>query len=631
MLELGVYFDGMSKTQLRDVHAKAYGKKGLLNNSLIQTEVIAYFNDKIRIADIFNKMEPWQRRCLNLVYHSGPRGLTYNELRLTVNVAKNRELKLFLLSMCREYLLWRTQNSSNPVYHGFKNFAGCFDLSAEESVDLTQPSFSYGNLIDWHVCQVLSYAKKGELKVNANGSLNRRCYQQCVDGFLTVARLSPKAAESELSLIFNFLIQNQWLELENNTLYPSEKAMNFLKKNGFRLHQDILVWWVKDRFHGDTNHCAGLLKALSQGMNITDASFLFWVMDPSYRILERNKALAWEYLPRPLREMWLLGLVDFQIQKDKSSSKITGVVISQPGKDWAISSIMPLPEPSVSALPNFDLIASVGTSPRVLFVLGCLAEVKNDEAYLSFSLNKECYLRGLKCGLPESEIELFRTWIKPPVNVASTLEEWNASFYGARVRTVRLLKLDDKNTMEELSKFPQFMDCAEEYIPGYGFILQAERESRAFEILENFGYCPFVDGNSENRLPAPADEWKKDFSINWPETASPDYELKAEVDDASLQMTMNATKYGSMYHKLDTFDLVKVLRYAKMAGTLLSAQVKDPAKRQEKMKEMTFFVHSLHLAKSPFNVDIQEAGTEEVKPLPLAFIQEVKVLHKKTL
>ena len=74
-----------------------------------------------------------------------------------------------------------------------------------------------------------------------------------------------------------------------------------------------------------------------------------------------------------------------------------------------------------------------------------------------------------------------------------------------------------------------------------------------------------------------------------------------------------------------------MLRYAKVTGTLLGAQVKDPGKRSDKMKEITFYVHSLHLSKAPFNAEIQEVGSEENHPLLLSFIQEVKVMQKKSV
>ena len=136
MLDLREFFEGMSKSMLREVHAHAYGKKGLLNNALIQAEVQDYFSDCDRVSSIFSKMEPWQRRCQNLIYHSGNRGLSFNELRLTVPVSKSNDLQTFLLSMCREYILWRSFVSGTAIYLGFKNFVSCFEIAPEENVDV---------------------------------------------------------------------------------------------------------------------------------------------------------------------------------------------------------------------------------------------------------------------------------------------------------------------------------------------------------------------------------------------------------------------------------------------------------------------------------------------------------------
>ena len=625
MLDLYSFFDGMSKPLLRDVHAKAYGKKGLLNNALIQSEVMSFFSDKARAASLFEKMEPWQRRCMNLVYHSGSRGLTYNELRLTVPVSKNKELRTFLLEMCREYLLWRSQVSGTSVYLGFADFARCFEIEPLETVDASKSFTEYGCLLDWHVCLVLSLAKRGEMRINTNGTLHRRSYQICTSAFVTASKISAKAAENELSLIFNFLTQKGWLEQENSLLYPSEKAYEFLKTSAFRLHQYVLTWWIEERFRNDSAHCRQMLKCIADARSVSDAAYMFWVMDPSYRILESNRHLAWEYLPRPLRELWLLGLVKFQFQ----AGKVSAVVLSDAGREWTTTSVFPQYEGQVSMLPNFDLVVSATTSPQLLFTVACLARVKNDETFLCFNFEKETYLAGLKSGIPESEMELVFGWIKPPENVLSTFREWNSSFYGAKVRTVRLLKIDDLKILTELSRFAQFTDCTEEYIPGYGFVLVPEKEHAAFEILESFGYSPFVDRSAKIRDKAPTDEWRKDFCIAWPESSSPDYELKNEVDEATLQSALKSTKYSDVYQKLDTSDLVYVLRYAKTTGVYLAAKVKDPAKRAEKEREIVFSVHALHLARAPLNVDVQERGFEGVSPLQLSFIQEIKVLRKE--
>ena len=387
----------------------------------------------------------------------------------------------------------------------------------------------------------------------------------------------------------------------------------------------MLSWWLKERFRGDRSHCVRLLRMLEKPVSAFEASRLFWVLDPSFRLQEKGSELTWDFLPRALRELWLLGFVRITL----SGGKIASVVLDQSGKDWLDSSIASIPEQNISCLPNFELIASTGTAPRVLFMLACLAHVENDEMYLRFSLNRESYMRGLKCGIAESEIESFKGWIKPPVNVESTLAEWNSSYYGAKVQTVRLLKIDSADVLGELSRFPQFMECADEFIPGYGFVLKPELEGRAFEILTNYGYCPFVERNGENRTAAPADEWRKDFAVAWPEAKAPDYELKEIVDSESLRTALNSTKYGNNYQRLSNFDLVQVLRYAKTVGALIGAKVKNPAKRGDKEIERNFFVHALKLAKSPQFIEIQPYGSEAPEMLELSFIQEVKVYNGK--
>ena len=625
MFDLNAFFDGMSKPLLRNAHAKAFGHKGLLNNALIQDETLGFYNDKNRASGLFQKMEPWQRHCLNLIYNSSSRGLTFNELRLTVPVSKCRDLQAFLLNMCREYLLWRAPSGNTSVYYGFSNFVGLFDEPLKEATVGKGVDVFYQNLVDWHICQVLALAMAGELKVNNSNLLHRRSYQICTDAFTSAKHISEHAAENELSLIFNFLTNNNWLELEDTYLVPTETALEFIRKNGFRLHQDLLSWWLKERFRGDRSHCVRLLKMIETPRPAPQAASIFWVMDPTFRLQEKDGAVAWEHLPRPLRELWILGLVRFTLE----NGKIVAVSLDQAGRDWIESSIASIPEQNISCLPNFELIASTGTSPRVLLMLACLTKVENDEVYLRFSLNHESYIRGLKCGIAESEIENFKSWIKPPVNVESTIAEWNSSYYGARVQTVRLLKIENTDVLNELSRFPQFMECTNEFIAGYGFVLKPELESRAFDILTNYGYSPFVERKNVNRSTAPTEEWRKDFSGIWPEAKAPDYDLKDIADTETLQTALNSTKYGSSYQKLSQFELVQVLRYAKTVGALIGAKLKNPAKRGDKETERNFFVHALKLAKSPQSIEIQPYGSKENEFLELSFIQEVKVYSSK--
>ena len=176
MMELAAYFDGMSKPMLREVHARAFGKKGLLNNALIQSEVLSFYSSHDRLAAFMEKLEFWQRRCLELIYLSGTRGLSYNELRLSVPALKSGELQKFLLNLCTQYYVWRSSTSNTEVYFGFKDFAGLI-LFVPESEELAKgTAIGYSTLLDWHICRVLGLAQRGELKINANGTRKSKKY-----------------------------------------------------------------------------------------------------------------------------------------------------------------------------------------------------------------------------------------------------------------------------------------------------------------------------------------------------------------------------------------------------------------------------------------------------------------------
>ena len=60
MLSIPFFFENMPKPLLRDVHAKAFGRKGLLNNTLIVKESVQFFSDKKHFESFSSTLESWQ-------------------------------------------------------------------------------------------------------------------------------------------------------------------------------------------------------------------------------------------------------------------------------------------------------------------------------------------------------------------------------------------------------------------------------------------------------------------------------------------------------------------------------------------------------------------------------------------
>jgi len=627
MFSISAFFNNMPKSLLRDVHAKAFGKKGLLNNTLIAKESIQFFSDKKRFEHSLSLLESWQFNCLYLIYRSESRGLTYNELRLTIPVNKSRELKQFLLNASREYAIWQGKTTTHVLlYKGFSDFVDCFENKGIEVYAPTETtgSLEYDYLFDWHICKILGMAAKGLLKVNLTEGLHRRSFTLCEKAITYSKALSSKAPHDEILFILHFLSQNEWLGREEGQLKPTPKANQFLKKNGFRLRQDIVAWWIQQRFRGNEEHFKRLLEYLINPVNIVDAAYLFWVIDPSYRILERTKTLTWDYLPKPLRELWFLGFIDFKCARDK----IHAVSLTKIGRAYLGNEVTPLVSGDVSSLPNFELIIGAKNSPRILFFIATLTISQNDEPHLKCVFEKESFLDGLKSGFTEEDVEEFIHWIKPPKNVLDSLHDWSSCFFGAKIATVRLLKIENKKILEELMHFSHFMELVNESIPDYGFILDPKKEEGALKLLSHYGLLPNVNEKVISIEPFKNASWEKEFALHWPPNFEPDYELKESLDKESFISSIEATKYGTLYRKLDLMDLIKVMRYAKSTNTMLAAQVKNPEEKHADMKELFFYAQTLHFSKTPYVAKVQLKDTEDTIALDLNHIQEIKLVYQ---
>ena len=73
MLAVKDFLNEMSKPQLKELHAKAFSSKGLLNNAKILSETNSFFTDTARFENFYASLEPWKKLCIFLIYHSESR------------------------------------------------------------------------------------------------------------------------------------------------------------------------------------------------------------------------------------------------------------------------------------------------------------------------------------------------------------------------------------------------------------------------------------------------------------------------------------------------------------------------------------------------------------------------------
>ena len=632
MLAVKDFLNELSKPQLEELHTKAFGAQGLLNNAKILSETNSFFTDIERFEKFYTSLEPWKRLCIFLIYHSESRGLELNELRLAAPVNKRDEVELFLLDAAKNLYIFRNRTEKGSyVYLGFDDFLKTILLTPENSADEKMRFVGYEDMLVWHLCQMLAFARLGKLKMNGAGNIHRRSFQFCEEAFTYAKQVSPDAIREECNLILEFLSTHNWIEQRGMDLLVTEATFEFLKHNGFRLKTEILEWWIQRRFHGNEEFFKHVLFSIKRDFSVVNAQRILWTLDPSFRLPQETADIFWSTLPKPLAELWLLGMVEFSV----NAGKIVAVRLSEWAKDWLSASASPMLGAQISTLPNFEMIISVKSAPRVLFMSACLAEVKNDEPYLRFAITRDSYLNGLKTGFSREITESFEGWINAPENVLGAMQEWAACYYDSSFSSVRLLKMNNAEVREALNQFPAFMEMVDESIPGYGFIIKPEFEPKIRELLKHYGLEPANPTNDAAVEPFRNTDWSKEFWLHWTAEGTPDAAFKPESDGNTVSAALGTTKYGGDYQKFAMADLFKVLRYARSTNGSLEAKISQKvADKNQKTAapklpaEIRFKVEELHFSKVPFIAKITLEPSGKSINLPLESIAQLRMARE---
>lgn len=622
MRSLQSFLESAPKSLTKELHTRFLGKRGLLSNSQILADLTLFLCDTTRVQSWLSGLEPWQVRTIRFIYQSGSRGLEAHELLASVPQANRNQCSAFLLGAAEQLLIWRCRNSHSFVYYGFADFWPFFPPVVEPLADAASLRWKDNvGMPEWHLAQVLAHAQSGRLRINASGDLHRRSAQLCEDQFRYGAQVAAAASSDELLLLLQFFLDKDWLGLRDGLLQPSRIALDFLRRNGFRLRHEVLLWWISRRCAGDSALLRHLLTALTDGVTARGAGELFWPLDPASRPFGDDSAMSWESLPRPLRELWLLGLLEC----GSEDGRITRFRTSALGHEWMGGAVSPLTGAHHACLPNYEMILSVSNGPWRMFQAACLAKSANDEPVLRFSLTRDVFLEGLRNGPGEGFAEEFLQWCGAPANVMDSLREWLLVHTGARIATCRVLKVTDAAKRDELARFPQFLDHTEETIAGWGFVLKDGHETQVREILRHFGLEPPPDEPDNAPKPLRQAEWSKQFHLPWPAQGETDYDFKPGPDREAVASAMGATKYSTEFQQLEQSKLLQVLRYAHVTETPLEAKIKNTLDRKSEERLLSFTIQRLQVRREPFHLEAMLSPGREVVEIPFAHIQQIRL------
>jgi len=621
------FLEGAPKTALTSIHQRFVGKKGLLSGSKILSESLEAILAPERMDEWLANLELWQKDCLHLIYASLDRGLTSSELLLAVPTDQQAHLHIFLLDAAERLCICRVTAPGLTSYYPFQEFAKLFAMPLNLGKDTASTRwYQHGNQLVWHLVRVCAQVLKGQVRYTATGELHRRsttCLDECL---VSTQALSEQAPADERTLILQYMSEQGWLLQEDSEIHLTSIALEGLSQHPGRLRHHICHWWLERRLGLRASEFRELMLRWQGCIDVVSFARNLWPITPYSRLPSAaSTTLSWSTLPKVLRELWLLGFVELNLQQGRHSLVRIGSEATHWMEHGAWESETHAIHPP-TATANFEAILSTQGPTKHLFTAACIAEPLSDESFVRIQFTKEPLLQALRAGLSEAWLQEFLTWIRLPSVVSQGMNDWISVHSGSYIRKSWLLRIKSIDRWNELSTFPQFLEHVEEAIPAWGFIIKPAHEVALRELLTHFGLEPPQE--KERTLvgtPIVQGPWTKDFALPAPPQGNPDYEWRAaETRSAIANALTGQSKYNTDFQALSQDQSLKVLRYAMVMEVPIEIIMIDPSLPKAPARNATLTVLRINNRREPYRISGTDTQGSPVE-ITLDQIQKIRL------
>lgn|GEM_PF-2858141 len=620
------FLEGAPKAALTAIHQRVVGKKGLLSSSKVLQECLEAILQSERQQGFLDSLEPWQQHLMQWIYGSLERGMTHSELVASVPREQQTQLQSFLMTASEKLFLCRIAVQGTVSYFGFQEFAEHFSMPLTAANPTPAARwYHHGNQLSWHLVRFCAQILKGQVKLTSAGELHRRSQTSLEDALVSTLVISESAPADERILILQYLSEHGWLKVQDCDVHLSETAWEGLTMHPGRLRHHLCNWWIERRFGMSASQFRQRLALWPEVVELGSLAWQLWPLCPHLRIpTQTSTTHAWGSLPRILREIWLLGLIELNLEKGRHSY----VRLSTEGRHWVEHSsweheLNALPAPTATA--NFESILPTISPTKHLFTAASIAEPLSDESFVRIQFAKDPLLCALRAGLPESWLQDFITWVHLPPSVAAAIAEWTSVHADSSISKVTLLRILNQERWKELSLFPQFLEHTTEAIPGYGFLLKPERDVAVRELLSHFGLEPPPEAAPRNGVLLTNAPWSRDFAPATPPHGTPDYEWQpVEARSALANALVGQGKYTTDFQVRDHGETLKVLRYAMVMEVPIEAFITDPSLPRALPRTLTFIVVRINNRREPYRITGQMVGGDSFE-ITMDQIQKIRL------
>lgn len=512
MISLSDFLLSAPKPFLLQFHRRRSPSDGLLQASFLSESVQAWAADPARIQASLKALDPAALQILGLLYAAGDRGLRESELPNLLGGSEKAALDKLQAVLARfesELLAYRRKDAEYS-YHGFREIRDLFlpgflrDFLAPQPEKAEEGLLSHHRFLLAHAAHLLSRIALGNVKMTLVGELYRKDEQAFADRMTSLHGLSPSAAMEEMNLLFRFFADEEFLVQEEGRCLLSAEGLGFCRLTSEKALARILTWWNAKRQKGIASFLTALLPF--EGLSLPLGRFVELTAPlsgkPSKPGAEMKAGLSWDSLPVTVKDLYLLGFVDFRQGKGRLRGirlrEGLGAAIAfwEGGEESLLQSGAPAKPLS---LPNLESLLPLEADFFLRFLLEMTAERCNDESLTRYRFRKETLVAGLGGGISQGRFSSFMDLLGLPGSVAQTLKEWAESFFTATFTEPLLLRIRDPRRYDELAQIPEFLALTEESLPKFGFLIRRSAKSSVRDILFHFGLTP---GEGPSKPPA---------------------------------------------------------------------------------------------------------------------------------
>ncbi len=504
-----------------------------------------------RLASVLASADAQGRHLLALVYASEDRGAAEGELLGALEGYPPSQALLLLGKLEQELLIFSREGEKTRTYHGFLEMAGIVlprvladDWTAAPGMESANwISFRY--FIGAHLCHFLCQTALGAVKITQNGEMHRKDAQELAQRFAFGERLSSALPAEEVQLLLHFAVGAGLVLQEDGQLHLSPEGKAFLRLDRHDAWRRLAGWWMRSRLRGlgHTLQALASLPADPPAGRVAAWANLLWIHSGTYRksYADAKASFTWENLPKPLQELWLLGLVEFGMAKgriawlrpDREAIARLNLKEGSVGGDTGGTPQVTVAAPAAPAgapasrpisLPNMESLVPLDSPLDRLRQLELVARKSNDEFMGRYRFTKESVIQGLQAGLPLDSFQDLLGWLGYEGPARQTLLEWASTYASTLFMDTLVLRVSDPIRFHELKEIPQFLEMITEVIPDYGFTLTRQNKARVKELLQHFGLVPGEDARRTLELESVSLEGSaQTWELQRPEVGPPAY------------------------------------------------------------------------------------------------------------